>query len=556
MLLHKRKVVVEEAPPGLDAWGRGLVAKYLTQEVPPGCHPLGPDNKLVFATGPWASTGMSSAQRLSVGAKSPLTGGIREANAGGTFARALARLGFRAIVIEGISSERLYLLYVGKQVELLPAEELAGLGTHKTVMLLQEKFGRHISVCCIGPAGEWGLPAAAVAVTDGEGYPGRFAGRGGLGAVMGKKGIKAIVVDKSPGRSTLADPTGFKEAVRTWHQRLQENPLTAKIYPEYGTASMLDAVRALGALPTFNFRLGSFEKVGALLPETLRDVIEERGGEGQKSHACIPGCLIRCSNIFPDKNGKRLVSPLEYETLVMFGSNLGIGSLDAIASYNWHCNDLGVDTIEIGGAIGVAMEAGLLPFGDEVGVTRLLDEIRKGSVLGRLIASGVEITGRALGVYRIPAMRGQGLPAYDPRGIKGLGVTFATSPMGPDHTAGHTVRSAVNHHRPEGQVDASRQAQLFQTVLDVFGLCSFSRSAVKDDYELLGRLLFTATGSVSPTGKELVEMAGRVLRCERDFNVRAGLKEVTEVPEFMRKEKLPPHDLVFDVTYEEMLNIF
>jgi aldehyde:ferredoxin oxidoreductase len=539
--------------------GRGLVASILSREVDPTCSPLGPGNKLIITNGFLAGTGVSSTGRLSVGAKSPLTGGIKESNAGGVAGDVLARLGLRAIVLEGIpDTSALHLLKVGKTgAELMPADEYRGLGTYTLAEKLHERFGRGVAVICVGPAGEHKMAIAGVAVTDKDGIPSRYAGRGGMGAVMGSKGIKAIVLEDTRETVQVNDREALRAAQKEFTSALLEHPVTGRAFPELGTIMSLDTVRALGALPVKNFGQGNLDgECPQITSSGVRETIVSRGGEGSPTHACMAGCVIRCSNVFPDAEGKALVSPLEYENLTLLGPNLGIVSLDEIASLNYLCNDYGMDTIETGVAIGVVMEAGIIPFGDYRGAVEILEEVRENTLLGKVVGQGAATVGRILGVQRIPVVKGQGISGYDPRAVKGLGVTYATSPMGADHTAGYTLFAPVKHHSPEGQVAASRNVQLFRAALDTICVCNFVMPAIVDKPRLLPDLVNAVLGTDHQPGF-VAEMGKQVIRMERKFNVAAGLTRADDrLPEFMTREALAPFGLTFDVPQEEVDRIF
>ncbi len=542
-----------------DWAGRGLIARVLLREVEPTCAALGPRNKLIIANGFLAGTRVSSSGRISVGAKSPLTGGIKEANAGGVAGDALARLGLRSIVVEGSPKEdALYLLKIGKDsAEFLSAEEFRGLGTYALCDKLYERYGKKIAVICIGPAGEHRMAAAGVAVNDADGYPSRYAGRGGLGAVMGAKGLKAIVLEDVRAEVPIANKEAFREAQKRLNAALLENPSTGKEFPEYGTISMLNKIHKLGGIPTKNFSQGTFdEHYPKLSAEGVRQTIVERGGEGTPTHGCMQGCVIRCSNVFPDARGKAIVSPLEYENLVMLGPNLGIFSLDQIAKLNYMCNDYGTDTIETGVSIGVAMEAGIIPFGDFEGAAKLMNGIAEGTVLGRVIGQGAATAGRVLGVKRVPVMKGQGVAAYDPRAVKGIGVSYVTSPMGADHTAGHTVYAKIDHHLPEGQIQTSLASQILRAAYDTVCICGFAIAAIGGNPTLITDLMNATHGTkLEPTS--IQEMGKQVLRMERTFNKSAGFTKAHDTcPEFFRTEKLPPYDLTFDVPQEDIDHFF
>jgi aldehyde:ferredoxin oxidoreductase len=537
--------------------GRRLTSELVAAQVDPGCDPLSAENVLVWATGPLAGWRVSCGDRLSLGGKSPLTGGIKESNSGGQVAGALAGLDLRALVVEGaFAPDEPGLIVVDgpEAVRFLPASDYWGLRLEALAARLKEDFGGDYALIAIGPAGEMQLPAAAVCTTDVRGEPFRFQARGGLAAVMGSKGLKAVLVRMPPGaagRRPRPEGDAFKAAVRAFHQAVSGNP-RVEVLRTYGTASTVMLTQSLSALPTRNFSQGEFEEAERISGEALYDLITSRGGEGTPTEPCMAGCIIQCSNIVPDAQGKRLVARLEYETLVMCGSNLGIGDLDAIARINQECNDLGLDTIEVGATLGVAAEAGVLSFGDAERALALVREIGEGTVLGRLLGQGATTAGRVLGVRRVPATKGQALPAYDPRGVKGTGVTFATTPMGGDHTAGLTIFAPVDHHRPEGQVALSRDTQYTRAVYDALGLCAFLLGSTGSRPELLTDMLNAAYGTDLEPGW-VAEMGREVIDIEREFNRRAGLTAGSDrLPRFFSEEPLPPHGAVFDVPDEEL----
>ncbi|MDY6876149.1 MAG: aldehyde ferredoxin oxidoreductase C-terminal domain-containing protein [Chloroflexota bacterium] len=545
-----------------EAWsllgGRGLVAHIALDEIPPLCEPLGPGNRLLILNGPLAATPVPCSGRLSVGGKSPLTGGIKEANSGGVCGHLLARLGLRAIIVAGQpTDEHWYLLHVRADgAEILPADDLVGLGTYATVARLRERFGGQIGCLVIGPAGEMRMSAAGVANTDVEGRPSRFSARGGMGALMGSRHLKAIVIESARRNAPLADRGRFMAAVRQFIQHIKETPQTAEVYPTYSTAAMVMPAETIGFLPTRGFSAGRFEKATPISGEALHDAIIERGGEGNTTHACMPGCIIRCSNIWPNLNGRELVSPLEYETIALMGSNLGLGDLDEIARLNRMCNDIGIDTIETGAALGVAVQAGLAEFDDAGTFAHLLDEIRDGTPLGRILGNGAAFVGRAYGISRVPAVKGQAMAGYDPRAIKGTGVTFATCPQGADHTAGHTARAKINHQSPTGQVKISHTVQVTVAALDSLGLCLMTAPAVGGRRETLAELVSARFG-VEWTAEDVTKLGQETIRLEREFNRRAGFTAADDrIPEWMGREPLPPHGTIFDVPGEEIDQIY
>ncbi|RKO65974.1 aldehyde ferredoxin oxidoreductase family protein [Desulfofundulus salinus] len=561
------EVKFEEVPEKyLALGGRALTSQLVLDEVPPTCDSLGPYNKLVIAPGLLSGTNAPSSGRLSVGGKSPLTGGIKEANAGGITSQKLANLGIKAIILEGKpAGSDWYLLKVTPDgAELLPANDLAGKGTYEVTSICRERYGQKVGVITIGPAGEMLMPAAGVTNNDSEGNSSRYAGRGGLGAVMGSKKIKAIVVD-SPTTfdAPVKEPERFKAAARKFAQILQNHPVTGQGLPSYGTNVLMNIINEAGALPTRNFRFGRFDRASEVSGEKLAEVAVARGGKA--THTCHPGCVMRCSNVYPMPDGK-VCAPIEYETAWSFGPNLEIGDLDVIAKLNYICNDVGLDTIETGCTLGVLMEAGVIPFGDGEAAIKALEEVAKGTPLGRIIGSGSANAGRVYGVTRVPAVKGQGIPAYDPRACKGNGVTYATTPMGADHTAGYAVTANilkvggyVDPLKPESQVDLSRNLQIATAAVDSTGLCLFVAFAVLDNPEGLPTIveMINAQYGLNLTPDDALNLGKQVLKVEREFNLKAGFTSADDrLPEFFSLEELPPHNVVFDVKEEELDQVF
>jgi len=553
---------IGEAYRGLG--GRALTSKVVANEVDPTCHPLGPTNKLVLAPGLLTGTVCPSSGRLSVGAKSPLTGTIKESNAGSMTSQKLASLGIDAIIVEGQPSKGLFMLLITEEkAELLPADEYSLMGTYELNDKLRERYGPKIGVICVGSAGERKMPIAGVSNNDMEGQPGRFCGRGGMGAVMGSKGLKAIVL-QTPKlfESPVENKEAFKEGARKLTKVLQTHPVTGQTLSSYGTAVLINVMNEAGGLPTRNFSDGRFEKAAEISGEAIAEMVAKRGGKGKMGHACHPGCVMRCSNIYPDENGEALCSPVEYETDWSLGANCGIGSLDTIARLNRICNDIGVDTIETGVALAVAMEAGVIPFGDEAGAIKLLEEIGQGTPLGRILGAGTETVGKVFGITRVPVVKGQGIPAYDPRSVKGIGVTYATSTMGADHTAGYSVTANilkvggyVDPLKAEGQTELSRNLQIATAAIDSAGLCVFTAFALLDIPEGMDAVIdmLNAKFGLSLTGADITRLGQEVLAVEYDFNCRAGFTAAHDrLPEFFYKELLPPHQIVFDIPDAEL----
>jgi aldehyde:ferredoxin oxidoreductase len=555
-----RRMACLEAVP--DGWqrlgGRALTARVLLDEVPPLCHPLGPNNKLVFAPGLLVGHMLSSCDRISVGGKSPLTGGVKEANAGGSTGLQMAALGIKALILEGAAQGNpLQVLLVSSgKVEFEPAGDLVGLGVYECAHRLRERYGKKAAIALIGPAGEMGLNAAGIQNLDKDGVPSRIAARGGLGAVMGRKGLKAIVFDTSGcDKPPLADPAAFKAAQKAFTRALMDHPQTAS-YRDYGTAAMARLSDGFGGIPTRNFSQGVFEDVELISGEFLRERLLQRGDPCNTTHACMAGCTIRCSNVYGSADGEEIVAPLEYETIGLLGSNLGISDLDAIARMNYEINDLGMDTIEVGGALGVAAETGLMAFGDSQAAQALINEIRQGSPLGRVLGNGAVTTGRVFGVERVPAAKGQALSAYEPRAIKGTGVTYATSPQGGDHTCGLTIRAKINHLDPKGQADLSRTVQINMAGYDSLGACIFAGFGFAAAPESIRDLLNARYGW--QVDADILQVIGKeCLTTEREFNRRAGFTAAHDrLPEWMTREPLPPHNSTFDISEEDLDGVF
>lgn len=550
--------------------GRGLTSLFVSKNVPPTCHPLSAENVLVIAPGLLSGTNAANSGRLSVGAKSPLTGTIKESNVGGTAAYRLARLGIHGIIVTGkpASGAPSYLVIDRAGATLQDASDLKGLKNYDLVTVLRQKHGSKVSIISIGPAGEMLLSAASIAVTDTNGNPARHAGRGGLGAVMGSKGLKAIVIDDSEASGVdYADRDAFKEAATTFRTALQSHDVTKPgdgALAAYGTNVLTSIINEAGALPTRNFTVAQFEGASKISGETMANTIKDRGGD--PTHSGCTTCIMQCSNVYNDKNGDYLTSALEYETIWANGANCGIDDLDAIAHIDRLCDDFGLDTIEIGCSLGVAMAAGIKDFGDGAGAVELVKEIGAGSPLGRILGSGAVATGKMFGVTDVPATKGQGLPAYDPRAVKGIGVTYATSTMGGDHTAGYTIATNilkiggdVNPLFPDGQVELSRNFQVTTAALDAAGLCVFVAFALLDNpagLEAVPKMLNGRYGWNS-TLDDVTKLGQDILKAERSFNQAAGFTAAADrLPDFFKTKPVAPHNVVFDVSDEELDTIF
>jgi len=561
------KAVVTEVGDYAGFGGRALTSAVVAKEVPATCHPLSAENKLVIAPGMLSGTTAAMSGRISVGCKSPLTGGIKEANAGGQPSQVLGRLGYAAIVLEGKpSGDDLYKVVITKDgVRVVAANSLKMLGNYKTVEKLVAEHGNRIAVISIGPAGEMKLSAASIACTDPELRPTRHAGRGGVGAVMGSKGVKAIVLDDTGMKMrSPKDPEAFKEANKRWVEGLRKHPVTGEALPAYGTNVLANVVNEAGAYPTYNFKQGRFDGVAKISGETQAETETARGGSA--THGCHRGCVIRCSGIYHDKDGKYLTKQPEYETVWAHGANCGIDDLDSIAMLDFLDDDTGIDTIEMGATIGVAMDAGLARFGDAQAAINLVKEVAKGSPLGRILGSGAAVTGKVFGVERVPVVKGQSMPAYDPRAVKGIGVTYATTPMGADHTAGYAVATNllkvggdVDPLSTRGQIELSRNLQIATAAVDATGMCLFVAFAVLDQPETFQALIdmINACHGLKLTADDVAALGKKVLSMERDFNARAGFSAKHDrLPDYFKNEAVAPHNVVFDIPDEELDQVF
>ena len=550
--------------------GRWLTSSIVHDEVPATCHPLGPNNKLVFSPGIVTGTSSPTSARISVGGKSPLTGGIKEANAGTGWGRRLARLGIRALVVEGQAADLWLVKIDSGGVSFEPADDWSGGKLSTVYPAVFDRFGgaAGVDICAIGVAGEHRMAAAGICFNDQEGRPSRYAGRGGLGAVMGSKGLKFIVVDDTGADDVpIADTETFERGRKKMAEALTEHAITKPkgALNSYGTAVLVNIINEAGALPTRNFRSGRFEGAAKIAGEAIFEGNKERTGSELYNHACSPGCIIRCSNTWHRADGSEHTSCLEYESAWALGANCGIDDLDQVAELNQLCNEYGLDTIEVGGTLAVAMEGGLASFGDGARAIELVHEIAKGTPLGRILGAGALVTGKTLGVHRVPHVKGQNMPAYEPRAIKGIGMTYAVSTMGADHTSGYTIAPEIlgvsgklDPLNPD-KADLARNFQYATAFIDSTGHCLFIAFAILDIASGFEGMVEECNGvlGTSWTADDVGRIGKEILDLELDFNRRAGFTRLDDrLPEFMTYEKLPPHDATWDIPDVELDKVF
>jgi aldehyde:ferredoxin oxidoreductase len=564
--MQEKTIHIENVPQDyIGLGGRGLTSVMINAEVPPTCDPLGSENKLIFAPGLLTGTPLVNTSRLSVGAKSPLTGGIKESNAGGTAGAALGHLGITAIIVEGQApAGELSFLRIDAQgnASLLPAQAYKGMRTYQLVERLLQIYGEKNSVLCIGPAGEYQLNVASIQSSDVDGRPCRAAGRGGLGAVMGSKGLKAIIVDqRGKSADAIADPKAFKEAAKAVVEAVQADHMSGNVMPKLGTAALVAPVNAMGAFPSYNATRGTLDGWEKISGEAMAQLIEERGGK--TTHRGCDQCMIHCSNEFVDKDGKFVTSSLEYETIWSMGGMTGIADLDTIARLDRLCDDIGVDTMSTGVAMAVAIDAGYRNFGDAQAAIEMVEEVGRGTEFGRILGSGPAAVGKHFNHARVPVIKGQSIAAYDPRAMLGHGVTYATSPMGADHTAGNLVGAYLTQMldplNVEGQVDTSRFLQIAMAAFDCMGQCFMASVALLSPpgFEAFRKVIEAKLGTQLGPDDFPGAMGVRILKAEREFNRKAGFtKQDDRLPRFFYEEPLPPHNTVFAISDEALDSTF
>ncbi len=534
------------AVPFPDAWqllgGRGLSARILLEECNPNCDPLGPENVLVMAPGVLAGTAAPTSGRISMGAKSPLTNGIKEANAGGNPGQDLMKLGFRAVVVTGqpADPDKRYALEVtasGLAVKEVP--DCKGLWNYALIEQLATRYSKTTSFISIGPAGEMRLTGASIACTDQESgrHPTRHAARGGLGAVMGAKGLKYVAVDAGKARvREAANKKEFTALCKGTTKEYRDGPQMFKT----GTSTVVPVAQMLFTFPYKNRTEGQSPDAQTLDGARIVESFATRGGG---MHNCMTGCIVSCSNVVHDKDGNYKTSALEFETITLLGANCAIQSWEDVADLDRLCDELGIDTIETGAAIAIYMDSGGMAWGDAEGAKRLLREMAEGTELGKMIGNGAAATGKQRKHARVPVVKGQAIPAWDPRPLKATGVTYATSAMGADHTAGLIINPGLP---PDQFAKTSQEHQLVNAACDSSGFCQFVQPTLDSMRTFYGHFYGR---EVSRT--QMADLGWQCLQDEWEFNRRAGFTAKDDVlPECMRQDAIGPAKFVFDVAPE------
>jgi aldehyde:ferredoxin oxidoreductase len=524
---------------------RGLATKYLVEEIDPKVDPLAPENKLIFATGPLTGTAASTGARYSVVTKGALTGAIACSNSGGYFGAELKFAGWDMVIFEGRSEKPVYLHIYNDQAELLPADDLWGKSVWETDKLLHKRHqDPQLRVAAIGKAGEEGILFACI-VNDLH----RAAGRSGVGTVMGSKNLKAVAIRGTQGVG-VKDPQRFMQVTMEKKQLLAENAVTGQGLPTYGTQVLMNVINEVGALPTRNADEVQFEGASRISGEAMH---EPRGSEGKPNlvtnQACF-GCTIACGRIARvDKEHYTVVNRpeywgasggLEYESAWSLGADTGIDDLDALTFANFICNEQGFDPITFGATLAAAMElyrmgvitdadTGGIPleFGSAEALTKMVELTAVGEGFGRILGLGSKRMCEKYGHPELSmSVKGQEFPAYDPRGIQGMGLTYATSNRGACHLRSYTVSSEIlgipektDPLVTEGKAGLVKAFQDATAAVDSSGLCLFSTFAWSlDDFH--PQLDAACEGDWDLN--RLVEIGERIWNMERQFNLAAG----------------------------------
>jgi len=504
--------------------GRGLGTRLLWDLVGPGVTPLSPENVLIFTTGPMTASGAQTSNRFSVSTKSPLTGTVLDANSGGWWGMQFKRTGYDVLVLRGRAQKPVWIEISEQDVTLNDASQLWGKGVFETSEILGQDNNRR-NVLCIGPAGE-NLSRMAAIMNDRE----RALARGGPGAVMGSKNLKAIVVAGNL-KNQPADRDRFRFMLYETGKLLKASPITSQALPEFGTAVVMNVMNEIGALPTRNFQASQFERAYKISGEALAESILV------KNQACW-ACPIACTRISKTEAGEG--EGPEYETAWSFGAMCGVDDLEAIFEANQICNDMGLDTISTGSTIACAMELaerGLidtdLRFGRADLLVKTVHDIATRQGLGDDLAEG---SYRLAARYGVPELsmtaKKMEMPAYDPRGMQGQGLLFATSNRGGCHMRGNMLGPEVlalprliDRFANQGKAGIVANHQDTAAVIDSLVMCKFTNMAVS--VEFFARLLSAVSG-MDFSSDDLMKVGERTWNLERLYNLREGFSKVDD----------------------------
>ena len=524
--------------------GRGLGTKILMDEVDPGVEPLSAENKLVFVTGPLTGTNTPTGGRYMVVTKSPLTGTVASSNSGGYWGAELKFAGYDLIIIEGKADSPVYINIEDGNVEIKDASHLWGKVVSETTSTLKSELGEKVKVAAIGPAGEK-LSKLGCIMNDLS----RAAGRSGVGAVMGSKNLKAITV-KGSSKVGIAETDKLKEVFSKCLKKIKENGVTGQGLPTYGTAVLVNIINENGVFPTNNFQTSTFEKAEEISGETLAEKYLT------KKDPCFK-CPIACGR-YCEVDDVKGGGP-EYETIWAFGSDCGVSSMPDVIKANFWCNEMGLDTISTGSTIAAAMElyekgyikkeefdgGPELKFGNAEAVVEWTKRMGMSDGLGAKMAEG---SYRLCEMYGVPefsmTVKKQELPAYDPRGIQGHGLQYATSNRGGCHVRGYMISPEIlglpeklDRFSLEGKPAWAKIFQDFTAAIDSVGLCLFTSFAMgADDYADL----YNAVCGTNLTGADFIQAGERIWNLEKMYNLKAGIDSSQDtLPKRLLNEPIP-----------------
>ncbi len=527
---------------------RGLASKYLTEEVDPACDPLGPENKMIMATGPLTGTMASTAGRYSVITKGPLTGAIACSNSGGFFGAEMKNAGWDMIIFEGKAANPVYLVVQNDKAELKDASHMWGKTAWETDDMIHATYqDPQMRIACVGRPAETGCLYAAV-INDKH----RAAGRSGVGTVMASKNVKAVAIRGTLGIDGVEDPKTFMQTVNDGKQVLADNAVTGQGLPAFGTQVLMNVINGVGGLPARNMRDVGFEGAGNISAEAMAEPRKSDGKPNLTTNAGCFGCTIACgriSTIDPQHfsiqgKGEQYQGAsggLEYEAAWALGADTGVDDLDALTYVNFLCNEDGLDPISYGCTVAAAMEL----FEDGVITTEQTNgiELKFGSAEAFVAATEALMNGEgqlaedlAMGSKRLTekygrpelsmSVKGQEFPAYDPRGIQGIGLNYATSNRGACHLRGYTIASEIlgipvktEQTETEGKAELVKAFQDATALVDSAGLCIFTTFAWGMD-NIAPQIDAACEGDWSV--EACLEAGERIWNMERLFNEAAG----------------------------------